>query len=600
MKNKETKPVKWTLRKIKTLKRTDGLKLRRVASYTMRSVVECSTSRYAKRLALCTYQDDQSAITYSQLKRMAVNIGLYLLENGFVKGDKIAILGESSPLWLVFYLGMTSVGIIAVPVLPDFSSKDVDTIIKTSKVKAVAVNIKQFEKCIPLFEDSLRLIRLDDLFEIPVFMEKQLENKDQFASAPGNDLTRYKARKGWEKLYEENEPDEDDLASIIFTSGTTGKSKGVMLTHKNLVWNADICADKYTRIKPGYRALSILPLSHVYEFTTGQILMLLCGAEIHYLGRPPVPSIMMPALKKVRPQIMLTVPLLIEKVYKSAVKPVFENNMKLQFWLNWGPSRKFISRIVGRKLKLAFGGKLTFYGIGGAPLDKQVEKFLRDAKFPYAEGYGLTETSPMICGHGPKDHPLGVLGTIIEGESVRLDDINSEGVGEILVKGPNVMKGYYENDALNKECFTADGYFRTGDLGSFDKKGRLSLKGRTKTMILGSGGENIYPEIIESVINNQSFVTESLVVPEDGGLLALVKIDLESFAKNMAMNASDARAEAAKYLARIRQEVNKDLSSFSKISSMKLQEEPFERTPTLKIKRFLYGMKKTDDKKKEI
>ncbi|MFA6846262.1 MAG: long-chain fatty acid--CoA ligase, partial [Sphaerochaetaceae bacterium] len=181
-----------------------------------------------------------------------------------------------------------------------------------------------------------------------------------------------------------------------------------------------------------------------------------------------------------------------------------------------------------------------------------------------------------------------------------LDDINSEGVGEILVKGPNVMKGYYENDALNKECFTADGYFRTGDLGSFDKKGRLSLKGRTKTMILGSGGENIYPEIIESVINNQSFVTESLVVPEDGGLLALVKIDLESFAKNMAMNASDARAEAAKYLARIRQEVNKDLSSFSKISSMKLQEEPFERTPTLKIKRFLYGMKKTDDKKKEI
>jgi long-chain acyl-CoA synthetase len=249
---------------------------------------------------------------------------------------------------------------------------------------------------------------------------------------------------------------------------------------------------------------------------------------------------------------------------------------------------------------MTFGGRLKFFGIGGAPLDREVEQFLSDAKFPYAIGYGLTETSPLIAGGQPKKHYVGTIGKLVEHVDVKLENPDpATGVGEILVKGPNVMQGYYDNPSLNAEVFTSDGYFRTGDLGHLDKHGRLSIKGRTKTMILGSGGENIYPELIEAVINNQSFVTESLVVPEHGGLIALVKIDFDMFAQKMAITVNDAKTEALKYVAKLREDVNKELSAFSRISAVELQEEPFQRTPTQKIKRFLYSRIKDDGSKEK-
>ncbi|MCH3908508.1 MAG: AMP-binding protein [Sphaerochaeta sp.] len=585
------KKIRWTKQRIKRIKRSDGLRPKLVDAYTMRSVITCAESRYGHRVALSVWRDERSEITYTELNRMSRSVGMYLLDTGLSKGDRIAIIGESCPSWFVLYLGATGVGIVAVPVLPEFSADDIQNIITVSNVKMVAVAEKQFEKVKPGLKEGMRLVRLEDLFEIPRPFFADLTDKKDFAKAPGNDMSRYKPKQDSIRRWEESAPSEEDLASLIFTSGTTGRSKGVLLTHRNLVWNADVCTDLFFLLKPGYHVLSILPMSHVYEFTTGQVLPLLCGCHIVYLGRMPAPSILMPALAEVRPQIIMTVPLLMEKVYKSSVKPVLENP-KLKRWLFFPPMRKFIYRIVGRKIKLAFGGKLKFYGIGGAPLDKTVESFLRDAKFPYAEGYGLTETSPMICGHGPTEHYKHMLGRIVPGETVKLDQPNAEGVGEILVKGPNVMTGYYENDALNKESFTEDGFFRTGDLGKMDRRGRLGLRGRTKTMILGSGGENIYPEIIETLINEQDFVTESLVVAQDGGLSALVKLDLDSYAKQMAMNMEDAKKEAKKYLANLRLQVNRSLSSYSKISSVELQEEPFERTPTMKIKRFLYGKKK--------
>lgn len=584
-----------SLKTIRKMKRSDGLTMWHVNAYTMRAVVECTATRYGKYLAMCTYQDENSEVTYRQMESAVKHVGLYLLSQGFQKGDKIALMGEGCPTWMLAYLGITSVGLVAVPILPDFPAKDVLNILAESEAKATVISGKQFEKCLPLVGTGHRFIRLDDLFEIPMDITK-VSNRNEFMKAPGTSISAYKPTKGWEKIWADSAPKEEDLASLIFTSGTTGRSKGVLLTHKNLVWNADESSVTFFHVHKKDKILSFLPLSHVYEFTTAQILGLICGAEIHYLGKPAAPSFLMPALSDIRPVIMMTVPLLIEKVYKSAVKPVFENNKKLQPWLKWSVSRKLISRTAGRKLRLAFGGRLKFLGIGGAPLDPQVEHFLYDANFPYAQGYGLTETSPMICGHGPKNHRLGMLGKVIKGETVRLDNKNAEGVGEVLVKGPNVMQGYYKDDALNKESFTEDGFFRTGDLGVFDKKGWLGLRGRLKTMILGSGGENIYPEVIEALFNSQDFVTESLVVPEDGGLLALVKIDLESYAKSMAIGVSEAKADAAKYIANLKQNINKDLSSYSKISTVKLQEEPFQRTPTLKIKRFLYGRKKEEQK----
>ena len=589
----------WSLKRIKKLTREDGLKMKTVYEYTMNALVDCTASRNANRVALKIYGEDDSEITYAQMKSMKDSIGLSLLEQGFVHGDKIAIMGESCPTWLVSYFGITSIGCVAVPILPDFSSKEACSILEHSGAKGVVINAKHFEKVVPFVKNNPSfLVRMEDLFHIPNPISAQMETKEQFASAPGRDITRRKIDKKALVLLQDNRGKEEDLASLIYTSGTTGNSKGVMLSHKNLVWNADISTDIYVKFKPGDHVLSILPLSHVYEFTTGQTLELMCGTEITYLGKPPAPSILLPALKKVRPVILMTVPLLIEKVYRSSVRPVLQDNVKLKPWLKFGLTRRIISRIIGRKLKVTFGGKLRFFGIGGAPLDREVEQFLADANFPYAIGYGLTETSPLIAGGQPKQHFVGMIGKLVEHVDVKLDNKDIEtGVGEILVKGPNVMQGYYDNPKLNEECFTEDGYFRTGDLGFLDKQNRLAIKGRTKTMILGSGGENIYPEVIEAVINNQDFVTESLVVPEDGGLIALVKIDIDSFAQKMALNVNDAKMEALKYVAKIREDVNKELSAFSRISGAELQEEPFQRTPTQKIKRFLYSRLSSDTSK---
>ena len=245
------------------------------------------------------------------------------------------------------------------------------------------------------------------------------------------------------------------------------------------------------------------------------------------------------------------------------------------------------------------GGRMKFFGIGGAPLDKEVEEFLFKAKFPYAPGYGLTETSPLIAASGPKkrQHRLGYIGKVVKHDRVILLDKNEDGIGEIAVKGPNVMKGYYKRDDLNDEVFTSDGYFKTGDLGYISNEGFLTIKGRVKTMILGPSGENIYPEAIESIINNMDYVQESIIVPGEGGLVALIKLDLESIQDKLKMSAEEAKDFAEKYLAKLKKAVNAELSSFSRISETQLQEKDFERTPTQKIKRFLYSGKKKKDEK---
>jgi long-chain acyl-CoA synthetase len=586
---KKTKP--WTKRRIRRLKRSDGLTMKLVTSFTMDSVVESTASRHPKRVALRLYRDDESAVTFGELKQAKDAIGLYLIDHGFEKGDKIALIGESCPTWLVAYFGLTSIGCIAVPVLPDFSAKEMGQILEHSGAKGVIVNAKHFEKVIPFVrENPDGLFRMEDLFHIPHPISAELANKEQFSWAPGRDIRRRKIDGKSMAVRAKRLCGENDIASIIYTSGTTGSSKAVMLTHKNLVWNADISSDVYIHLKPGNRVLSLLPISHVYEFTVGQLLELLCGCEIVYLGKAPAPSILLPALKEVRPHVVMTVPLLIEKVYRSSVLPALKGNPKMAKWQSFGPARRLIARVAGRKLKVNFGGKIRFFGIGGAPLDLEVESFLADASFPYSIGYGLTETSPLIAGGLPNRHYVGTIGKLVEHLDVKIDNPDPEtGVGEILVKGPSVMVGYYKNDELNREAFTDDGYFRTGDLGHLDRRGRLSIKGRTKTMILGSGGENIYPELIEALINNLEYVTESLVIPEQGGLAALIKIDLDSFAEKMALNVNDAKVEAIKYVTKIRDDVNKELAVFSRIRTAELQEEPFDRTPTQKIKRFLYS-----------
>ncbi len=576
----------------RAVKRNDGLEMKFMTEYTFRNFHEVIASRYPRRTMYSVFREDGSEITFLQFSHQVKAISSYLISLGFEKGDKVAIIGDSSPYWMLFYVALTNIGLIAVPILPEFSEREVAIILSDSEAKGVASLSKQYPKVFEsIKETGLSLFRLDDLVHIPSSVG--IPEPVDFLSTPGIPMRDWKIS---QKDLDSFKPEEDDIASIIYTSGTTGKSKGVVLSHKNLLRCADLNTDVYIKLKPGNKVLSILPMSHVYEFTIGQLLVLLQGLEVVFLGKPPAVSILLPALSEVRPHVMLTVPLLIEKVYKAAIAPKLKGEGKIAKLAKNPFVSSFVYRTIGKKLKSTFGGRIKFFGIGGAPLDAEVEKFLYKASFPYSIGYGLTETSPLIAGCNTKKsgHSPSFIGPVVSDDDVILLDKNQEGVGEIAVKGPNVTKGYYKNEELNKESFTPDGYFKTGDLGYFDKKGRLSIRGRVKTMILGPSGENIYPESIESLINNQEYVAESLVVPEDGGLIALIRIDIELMSKNLKISVDEAKKEAVKYVASMKKSLNSQLSSYSRLSETELQEEPFDRTPTQKIKRFLYPKKKKE------
>lgn len=586
---KKEKDMKITFKRCKKELREDGLQMKTVLGYTFPDFAEAISSRWPDRIVYSVFRDDTSDMTYSQLNQRAKSVASYLLNLGFEKGDKIAIFGESCPNWMVMFLGIAYIGCIAVPILPDFTEREAVTIFSDCGVKAACVNQKAYSKVARYInENGIEVFRMEDLLHLPK------ASIDNFATSPGFLMTSYKY-----KIAEINarKPKEEDEVSLIYTSGTTGSSKGVVLTHMNILRCADLASDVYVKIKPGYSTLSILPMSHVYEFTIGQVLPMMMGVHITFLGKPPAVSILMPALAEVRPHIMLTVPLLIEKVYKAAILPIIRENTKIQKLLK-SPLKWYVYRTMGKKLLATFGHRLKFFGIGGAALDIEVEKFLYLAHFPYAIGYGLTETSPLIagCPSKHKGQRPGWIGKVVADDDVILLNRSADGTGEIAVKGPNVMKGYYNNPELNAEVFTPDGYFKTGDLGELDGANRLAIRGRVKTMILGPGGENIYPESIESLINNMNFVQESLVVPENGGLLALIKLDLKAFADKMKVDLDVAALEAKKYLLSIRKDVNLQLSAYSKIDDIELQEVDFERTPTQKIKRFLYQRSENKNK----
>ena len=585
---KKTKEKKITYKECRRIRRSDGLRMKALTSYTFPSFLDAICSRTPNLIAYSVYGEDrEKGISYTHLRWYSECVASFLLKNGIKRGDRVAIMGESCPHWMVMYLGTVIVGCVAVPILPDFSPREVDEILTQSEAKAICINTKHYKK-IEEREELLR-IRMDDLAFVPV-----IPSGFDFASSPGISI---KEKSPDHNLIKISSPSEDDLASIIYTSGTTGASKGVMLTHKNLLVCADESTDTYVKINKGDKVLSILPMSHAYEFSISHLLCLLRGAEIVFLGKPPATTILMRAFKSVRPHIILTVPLLIEKIYRSAVAPVLKTDEKVKRLMKNPLTRSIVYHSICSKLKATLGGRMKFFGIGGAPLDREVEEFLFRAGFPYAPGYGLTETSPLIAASGPKrrQHKLGYIGKIVKHDDVILLDKNEEGVGEIAVKGPNVMVGYYKRDDLNSEVFTPDGYFRTGDLGCLSSDGFLAIRGRVKTMILGANGENIYPESIESILNNMEYVQESLIVPGEGGLMAIIKLDLEAMMDKLKMSADECRKYALSYLQKLRKNANDQLSANSKIETTELQEEDFERTPTQKIKRFLYPKNKKEE-----
>jgi long-chain acyl-CoA synthetase len=339
--------------------------------------------------------------------------------------------------------------------------------------------------------------------------------------------------------------------------------------------------------------LSILPLSHTYEQTLGLILPIFNGAMIWYLRKAPTPSVLLPALEKVKPTTMLTVPLIMEKIYFGKVAPTFQKNRLIAGLYRMPVFRWFFNRIAGKKIYKAFGGRLRFFGIGGAKLNPTVEQFLLDARFPYAIGYGLTETSPLLAGTKVGSAKLGSTGPAMQGVTLKINEPDHiTGEGEVWARGENVMKGYYKEPAMTAEVITPDGWFRTGDLGHIDKHNYLSLKGRLKNMIVGSSGENIYPEEIESVINDFGHVIESLVVEKKGKLVAMVHLNIEELQAKYQQMKRDFTEQAElivnEYLEELRRYVNSKVNRYSQLQLVVYQAEPFQKTATLKIKRFLY------------
>ncbi|MBT5420369.1 MAG: AMP-binding protein [Candidatus Cloacimonetes bacterium] len=554
---------------------------------TLKCVLERSAVLYATKP--CVSWVNGKPIRYNEFLEQVKEIQLYLLDGGIGKGDKVAILSENSPNWGISYFAITTLGAIAVPILPDFRDNEVHHILRHSESKAVFISKKQFVKIEEFDDDQINLRILIDDFSIlpPETTIAKLKKTISKRTRPISKLTDSALKLTGLRS---SEVDEDDVACILYTSGTTGNSKGVVLTHKNLVFDSIEILTIQNVIETD-RFVSVLPLPHTYECTLGLIMPIMKGASINYLDKLPTPSVLLPALQKIKPTIMLTVPLIMEKIFKNKIYPTLTANPISKTLYNFPPTRKLLHYIAGRKLYNSFGGKLHFYGIGGALLSADVEKFLKDAKFPYAIGYGLTETSPLIAGANPNFTKFRSTGTVPSNIKVRIYDPDPKtGEGEIQAMGDNVMKGYFKDPERTKEVFTDDGWFKTGDLGIL-KNGYLYIKGRLKNVIIGASGENIYPEDIESVINQHHDVLESIVYEADGKIVARVHLNYELIDKehkSKRTNEKQMREFISDLLQDIRKSVNSQVSTFSSIKRIIEQREPFVKTPTKKIKRYLY------------
>ena len=542
---------------------------------TLQSLINYSVKNFANKLSVSFVGG--TPITYSELGKKIEEVSSLLFSLGLKKEDKVALLSHNMPNWVIAYFSVVANGLIIVPILPDFTTEEIDNVMVHSEAKVLFVSERLSSKVEGLELPSLEAkILLDDLTLLNV-------NHDIIKDVK---VPKIKVK-------------EDDTAAIIYTSGTTGRSKGVVLSHKNLTFTA-MQSFTFHAINSTDVFLSLLPLSHTYENTIGMLYPIMYCSSIFYLEKPPTPAALLPALAKIRPTMMLAVPLIMEKLYKNQIQSKFSTSQFKSLIYKTALFRKIIHRYAGKKLYETFGGRLAFFGIGGAKLDANVERFLKEANFPYAIGYGLTETAPLLAGAGTHQTKLQSTGFAVKGVDLKINNPDKKGVGEIWAKGPNVMKGYYKNPEATKEVLTDDGWFKTGDFGQFDAHKRLYIKGRMKNTIVGASGENIYPEDIESIINNNKFVVESLVLEEDGFLVAKVLIDLENLEKSFEHLKSvveDKKEKYAIWTQHLVKEVNSKLNRVSQIKRVDIIHEPFEKTASQKIKRFLYTKQSKKNKK---
>ena len=523
-----------------------------------------------------------ATLQYHDVARKIEKLHIMFENSGVVKGDKIALCGRNSANWAVAFLATLTYGAIAVPILHEFMADQIHNIVNHSDAKLLFVG-----DVVATQVDATKMPGLEGIIYIPDYsLVVSRTDKLTYAREHLNEMFGIKYPKYFRKnhvsYYKEENPEE--LAMINYTSGTTGFSKGVMIPYRALWGNADFAENVLgKKIKPGDSIISILPMAHMYGMAFEFIFEFIKGCHIFYLTRIPSPAIIAEAFGRIKPAVIIAVPLVIEKIIRKKVFPKIQNN-RMRMLLHMPVISKKVKEKICDQVSNAFGGNFYEVIIGGAAFNQEVESFLHSVGFRYTVGYGATECAPIICYEDYKHFVPGSCGKAALHMMVRIDSPDPENVpGEILAKGPNVMLGYYKNEEATKQTIDENGWYHTGDLGTMDGDGNVFIKGRSKNMLLGASGQNIYPEEIEDKLNSLALVAESVVVQKGDKLIALVHPDYDE-----AQTLNLGNKELADIMEQNRQELNSMIPAYSKVSEIRIYEEEFEKTPKKSIKRFLY------------
>ena len=521
-------------------------------------------------------------LQYHDVARKIEKLHILFENSGVVKGDKIALAGRNSANWAVAFLATLTYGAVAVPVLHEFTADQMHNIVNHSEAKLLFVG-----DVVATTIDATKMPALEGIIYIPDYSlvlsrtDKLTYAREHLNEMFGKKYPKY-FRKEHVNYYIEENPDE--LALINYTSGTTGFSKGVMIPYRALWSNLDFAMGVLgPHVSPGAHIISILPMAHMYGMAFEFIFEFCCGCHIYYLNRIPSPAIIAQAFAEIKPKVIIAVPLVIEKIIRKRVFPKIQNN-KMRLLLNMPVINKKINQKIKEQVAAAFGGEFYEIIIGGAAFNREVETFLTRIDLPFTVGYGATECAPIITYADYKDFVPTSCGKAVVHMEVKIDSHDPQNVpGEILARGLNVMLGYYKNEEATRKTLDKDGWYHTGDLGLMDAEGNVFIKGRSKNMLLGSNGQNIYPEEIEDKLNSMTMVTESVVVQDGDKLVGLVFPDFDE-AKNLGLNNDD----LVNLMEQNRQQLNAILPAYSKLSSIEIHAEEFEKTPKKSIKRFKY------------
>ena len=545
---------------------------------SVNKIFENSFKKNWDRPAISNYHGE--TLHFKDVARRMEKLHIMFEECGLQKGDKVAICSRNQANWAVTFLAILTHGAVPVPLLHEFKSANIHHLVNHSEAKILFVDEVIWEGLSETEMPDLHAIIQVNNFRILYAKDDSIVE----AKAHLNELFGRKYPEAFTpdciNYYEDTA---DELAVINYTSGTSGFSKGVMVPYRAIFSNIEFAKKVLPQLNNTSRVVSMLPCAHMYGLMFEVLYELSAGCHVHFLSRLPSPKIIMQALAEVKPNIVIAVPLVIEKIYKSKVKPVLEKE-GIKFLMKVPGLNQVVLNKVRNELINAFGGEFIEVIIGGAAFNKEVEAFFKRMNFPFTVGYGMTECAPIITYDDWKVEKLYSCGKAAPNMEVRIESKDPANIpGEIQVKGANVFLGYFKNEEATAEVFTEDGWFRTGDMGILDADGSLFIKGRTKCMILGPSGQNIYPEEVETVINSQPYVVDSLVVEDNGGLTALIYPDFQQGEK-------DGMSQEAfvKYMEGTLGELNQELPNYAKLKKIEVMSEDFERTPKKSIKRYLY------------